>query len=241
MDFRQILAARAGQAGLALSQQQLEQFQLYYDLLLETNQVMNLTAITEPEGVAVKHIVDSLLAFEPGFAGKKLADVGSGAGFPGLPLKIYCPSLQVVLIDSLAKRLRFLARVVAALGLTGVSLLHSRVEDLGRLPGQREAYQVVTARAVARFSVLAEYCLPLVELGGSFIALKGGNYQAELAAAGRALRTLGGRVAAVREFQLPGLGEGRAIIKVVKVGKTPSAYPRRAGLALKQPLEGRED
>ena len=169
MTFAEILAEKGAEAGLSFTPLQLEQFSRYYELLVETNKVMNLTAITEPEEVAVKHMVDSLLAYEAEMGGKTLADVGTGAGFPGVPLKIYCPELKVTLIDSLGKRLRFLQQVIEELGLKGIRCEHLRAEDAGRDKKHREKYDYVTARAVARLSVLSEYCLPLAKKGGQFI------------------------------------------------------------------------
>ena len=175
-DFIKILDEAAGKAGFNLTPQQLEQFDTYYRMLVETNKVMNLTALTEPQDVAVKHFVDSLMAYDTYFPGKVLADVGTGAGFPGIPLKIFCPSLKVVLIDSLAKRLNFLQNVIEALQLQDIECVHLRAEDAGKNAAHREKYDIVTARAVARLSVLAEYCLPLVKTGGMFIAFKGSKY-----------------------------------------------------------------
>ena len=161
MTFLEALLNKGKEAGLVFTEKQLEQFSLYFDLLIETNKVMNLTAITEPEEVAVKHIIDSLLAYdEKIFPGKLLADVGTGAGFPGIPLKIYCPELKVVLLDSLAKRLKFLELVIEKLGLENISCVHLRAEDAGQNKDHREKYDLVTARAVARLAVLSEYCLP---------------------------------------------------------------------------------
>lgn len=238
MTFAEIMAAKGREAGLTFTPRQLEQFSAYYELLVATNKVMNLTAITEPEEVAVKHMIDSLLAFDTqACAGKTLADVGTGAGFPGLPLKIYCPSLQVTLIDSLAKRLKFLQTVIAELQLENITCVHLRAEDAGHAPEHREKYDLVTARAVARLSVLAEYCLPLVKVGGSFIALKGSKYQEEIAGAGKALQLLGGRLVSANAVKLPGLDDGRAIVTIAKIRKTPQVYPRKAGLPDKQPLE----
>lgn len=239
MTFAEILAAKGAEAGLSFSQQQLEQFTAYYELLVETNKVMNLTAITEPEEVAVKHMVDSLLAYDPSFAGKTMADVGTGAGFPGVPLKIYCPQLQVTLIDSLGKRLKFLETVIATLGLKGIRTEHLRAEDAGRNKKHREAYDLVTARAVARLSVLSEYCLPLVKKGGQFIALKGSKYAEEIAEGQEAVKLLGGKLVSSEEVKLPGLDDGRAIVKIAKLKATPAQYPRKAGTPEKQPLGSR--
>lgn len=236
-EFQKILSESAAQAGFELSALQLEQFEKYYEMLVETNKVMNLTALTEPQDVAVKHFVDSLMAYADYFPGKVLADVGTGAGFPGIPLKIYCPSLKVVLIDSLAKRLNFLQRVIAELGLKDIECVHLRAEDAGKNPAHREKYDIVTARAVARLSVLSEYCLPLVKVGGVFVALKGAKYQEEIAAAGKALSVLGGKLIEAKKVELPGLNDGRAVVTIKKVKASPKAYPRKAGLPDKNPLE----
>ena len=217
MTFAEIMQLKGKEAGLSFTAQQLEQFSAYYELLVETNKVMNLTAITEPEEVAVKHMIDSLLAFDEKLFGEK--------------------TLKVTLIDSLAKRLKFLETVIIELGLKGIRCVHLRAEDAGRDPRHREKYDLVTARAVARLSVLAEYCLPLVKTDGSFIALKGSKYQEEIAAADKALQILGGRLVSADAVKLPGLNDGRAIVKIAKIKTTPKAYPRKAGLPDKQPLE----
>lgn len=239
MTFAEILAAKVAEAGLQLSERQLQQFSRYYELLIATNKVMNLTAITEPEEVAVKHMVDSLLAYSEELQGQTLADVGTGAGFPGVPLKIYCPSLKVTLIDSLGKRLNFLQQVISELGLTAIECVHLRAEDAGRNKQHRERYDFVTARAVARLSVLAEYCLPLVRPGGQFIALKGSRFAEEIDEGQAAVKILGGEILSAEPVKLPGLDDGRAIIKISKKKKTPAQYPRKAGTPEKQPLGSR--
>lgn len=236
-EFQKILEGSAKEAGFNLSATQLEQFDLYYQMLVETNKVMNLTALTEPQDVAVKHFVDSLMAYADYFPGKVLADVGTGAGFPGIPLKIYCPSLKVVLIDSLAKRLNFLQQVIEALKLDNIECVHLRAEDAGKSPVHREKYDIVTARAVARLSVLSEYCLPLVKTGGMFIALKGAKYKEEIDAADKALSVLCGKLVSARRVELPGLDDGRAVVSIKKIKPSPKAYPRKAGLPEKNPLE----
>ena len=237
MTFLEALLNKGKEAGLVFTEKQLEQFALYFDLLIETNKVMNLTAITEPEEVAVKHIIDSLLAYdEKIFPGKLLADVGTGAGFPGIPLKIYCPELKVVLLDSLAKRLRFLELVIEKLGLENISCVHLRAEDAGQNKDHREKYDLVTARAVARLAVLSEYCLPLVKQGGFFIAMKGSKFKEEISEGHTAVDILGGEIVSAEEVKLPGLDDGRAIIRIRKIKKTPVKYPRKAGLPEKQPL-----
>ncbi len=237
MTFLEALISKGKEARLVFTEKQLEQFSLYFDLLIETNKVMNLTAITEPEEVAVKHIIDSLLAYdEKIFPGKLLADVGTGAGFPGIPLKIYCPELKVVLLDSLAKRLKFLETVIERLGLEDISCVHLRAEDAGQNKDHREKYDLVTARAVARLSVLSEYCLPLVKQGGYFIAMKGSKFKEEITEGLTAVSILGGEIVSAEEVKLPGLDDGRAIIKIRKIKRTPAKYPRKAGLPEKQPL-----
>ena len=237
MTFLEALISKGKEAGLEFTEKQLEQFSMYFDLLIETNKVMNLTAITEPEEVAVKHIIDSLLAFdEKIFPGKLLADVGTGAGFPGIPLKIYCPELKVVLLDSLTKRLKFLEAVIEQLGLQDISCVHLRAEDAGQNKDHREKYDLVTARAVARLSVLSEYCLPLVKVGGYFIAMKGSKFKEEISEGLTAVGILGGEIISAEDVKLPGLDDGRAIIRIRKIKKTPVKYPRKAGLPEKQPL-----
>ena len=228
-EFIKILDEAAGKAGFNLTPLQLEQFDTYYRMLVETNKVMNLTALTEPQ--------DSLMAYDTYFPGKVLADVGTGAGFPGIPLKIFCPSLKVVLIDSLAKRLNFLQNVIEALQLQDIECVHLRAEDAGKNAAHREKYDIVTARAVARLSVLAEYCLPLVKTGGMFIALKGSKYKEEINDAAKALNILGGKLVLARQVELPGLDDGRAVVAIKKVKPSPKAYPRKAGLPEKHPLE----
>lgn len=236
MTFQEILAAKGAEAGLSFTEAQLGQFDRYYGLLVETNKVMNLTAITDPEEVAVKHMVDSLLAYTPEMKGKTLADVGTGAGFPGVPLKIYCPELKVTLIDSLGKRLKFLQTVIDELGLKGIRCEHLRAEDAGRDKKHREKYDIVTARAVARLSVLSEYCLPLAKKGGMFIALKGSRFAEEITEGENAVKILGGKIISQEQVKLPGLDDGRAIVKIEKVKNTPAQYPRKAGTPEKQPL-----
>lgn len=239
MTFAEILKNRGAEAGLSFTEKQLEQFTQYYELLVETNKVMNLTAITEPEDVAVKHMIDSLLAYDGAMVGKTLADVGTGAGFPGVPLKIYCPTLKVTLIDSLSKRLKFLQNVIDKLGLKEITCEHLRAEDAGNNKKHREHYDFVTARAVARLSVLSEYCLPLVKKGGQFIALKGSKFAEEINDSTDAIKILGGKILSSEPVKLPGLDDGRAIIKINKIKATPALYPRKAGTPDKQPLGSR--
>ena len=226
-------------AGIPLLPSQLWQFSVYFELLTETNKVMNLTTLTSPEEVSVKHFIDSLLCYdEKLMKGKRLVDVGTGAGFPGIPLLIYDPSIKITLLDSLEKRLKFLQSTVKQLQLPEVSFEHMRAEDAGRNKKLRGQFDVAVSRAVARLSVLAEYCLPLVKKDGFFIALKGSRYKEEITEAEEAVRILGGNLTSVKEFELPGLNDERAVIVIRKIKDTPPAYPRKAGLPAKKPLGG---
>ena len=228
----------AADYGLALSGQQLQQFNRYYELLVEWNEKMNLTAITEPHEVAVKHMIDSLTAYDERlFAGQiSVIDVGTGAGFPGLPLKILCPSIRLTLMDSLNKRVNFLQTVVDELGLEGVRCIHARAEEGARNKAYREQFDIAVSRAVARLPVLCEYCLPFVRRGGHFLALKGMQYQEENEEAAKAIKVLGGSETVLRPVKLPGLDDIRAVITITKGMPTPKAYPRKAGTPAKDPL-----
>ena len=245
MSFKEELCHAAGIYGLSLTEQQMEQFHCYYELLIEWNQRMNLTAITEPREVAVKHMIDSLSAYEDKIfkPNASLADVGTGAGFPGIPLKIFRPDLELTLLDSLNKRVHFLQTVVDELGLTGVSCVHARAEEAARQKELREQFDIVASRAVARLSVLAEYCLPFVRPGGWFLALKGMKYAEEIQEAGRAVHILGGGEPVSRPVHLPELEDIRAVVCIKKERKTPAVYPRKAGTPEKNPLgeEKKED
>ncbi len=210
----------------------------YNRLLLEWNQKMNLTAITAPQEVAVKHMIDSLSCYRADIFtdGASVVDVGTGAGFPGIPLKIYRPAIQLTLLDSLNKRLNFLQTVVDSLGLDGVALVHARAEEAGQNKLYREKYQVAVSRAVARLNILCELCLPLVKTGGWFVALKGAQYEEEAREAAAALTALGGSIELVQPVSLPGLADKRAVIYIRKVAATPPGYPRKAGTPEKKPL-----
>jgi 16S rRNA (guanine527-N7)-methyltransferase len=232
------LLAGAQALGIPLSPAQLQQYDRYLALLLEWNQRFNLTAIAAPDEVIDKHFLDSLscAAAVDLRAARRLADVGTGAGFPGLVLKIAYPHLETLLLDSVAKRLRFLDRVVEALGLNGVATLHARAEEAGRDPRWRERHDLTVSRAVARLNILAEYCLPLTRVGGRFLAQKGPAAQAELTEAQPALRRLGGGRASVTTLMLPATDFGRSLIVVPKVAPTPRDFPRLAGTPKKHPL-----
>lgn len=232
-----LLRSKGAEAGMVFSNRQVEQFGLYYDYLVKTNKVMNLTALIEPEDVAVKHFIDSLSAYDSAFfTGKSLIDVGTGAGFPGIPLKICYPEWDVVLLDSLAKRLNFLQQTITLLELDGIRCEHRRAEDAGHAKDLRGKFDIAISRAVARLSVLAEYCLPMVKKDGYVVALKGSRYQEEIEEAEKALHILGGRILRLKEIKLPGLDDGRAVIYIKKIKDTPGLYPRKAGTPGKKPL-----
>ena len=237
-DFTTELRAAAEAASLSLSEEQILKFTRYDALLVDWNERMNVTAITEPRDVAVKHMVDSLPAYDAAlFSGAPtVIDVGTGAGFPGIPLKIFDPSIRLTLMDSLAKRLAFLEAVVEDLGLTGVTCVHARAEDAAHEPQRRERYDIAVSRAVARLPVLLEYTLPFVKKGGHLIALKGRTAEEEATDAKRALKLLGGRLETIRPVTLPGLSAKRAVLTITKIAPTPKAYPRKAGTPAKKPL-----
>lgn len=225
---------------LKLSAKQEQQFKTYFKELITVNEHVNLTRITEEDEVYLKHFYDSLtplqLVPEVFTEGAKVCDVGAGAGFPSLPIKILRPDLRLTIVDSLGKRLKFLQELLDKLEISGVELVHGRAEDVGQNPAYREQFDLVTARAVARMSVLSEYCLPLAKTGGKFVALKGPKAASELADAKKALDTLGGKVSFSQEFTLAGTEEERTIVVVDKVKKTPAKYPRQAGTPNRKPL-----
>lgn len=231
-------AAQLEGLGLELSPRQAEQFEAYFRLLAEWNEKMNLTAITEREAVYEKHFYDSLtVASAVPLAGPlRLADIGSGAGFPSVPLKIMFPALRVTIVDALAKRIRFLEEVVRTLGLTDVECLHARAEDAARMAGQRDRHDVATARAVARLATLNELCLPFVRAGGVFVAMKGADIAAELEESRYGAGLLNARLKDVRRLALPEEGAVRHLIVWEKTGPTPAKYPRKAGVPARSPL-----
>ncbi|HLQ40552.1 MAG TPA: 16S rRNA (guanine(527)-N(7))-methyltransferase RsmG [Tetragenococcus sp.] len=233
-EFQQKLA----ELQIGLSTTQLAQFNRYYELLIEWNQKINLTAITEKKAVYLKHFYDSIsvIAAKDWQLPHTLCDVGSGAGFPSIPLKIIFPEIEITIVDSLNKRIQFLTHLVDELDLENVHLFHDRAEDFAQNKLYRASFDLVTARAVARLNVLSELCLPLVKKGGYFYALKAAKSQTELIEAKTAIALLGGKFLADQQFVLPYLNEKRQLIIIKKTKETPKKYPRKAGIPNKRPL-----
>ena len=236
--FKEELTKAAAEYGISLNDTQMEQYNRYFELLVEWNEKINLTAITEPKEVAIKHMIDSITAYDEKLFkdGTTVIDVGTGAGFPGLPLKIFCPEIKLTLMDSLNKRIKFLQTVVEELGLKDVECVHARAEEGARNKKYRESFDIVVSRAVARLPILCEYCLPFVKKGGHFIALKGMQYHDEAEEAAKAIKVMGGSKTEIRPVKLPELDDKRAVITITKTMPTPKAYPRKAGTPTKNPI-----
>ena len=238
MNPKSLLLESAQALGIALSEAQTDQFMQYLSLLLEWNEKMNLTAITDPVEVVQKHFIDciSVLPHLDLQGGETMIDVGTGAGFPGVPLKIASPALQVTLLDALQKRLTFLDTLTQSLDLYDVTLVHSRAEDGGQNPDLREQFDLCVSRAVANLAVLLEYCLPFVKVGGKLTALKGPDAAQEIEQAQNALQILGGKVTAVIPITIPQTDLQHQLVLVEKIAPTPQRYPRKAGKISKKPL-----
>lgn len=226
------------QLGVELSDIQLEKFDIYYEMLIEKNKVMNLTAITELEEVIQKHFLDSisLIKVMNLHRNLKVLDLGTGAGFPGIPLKIAFPELEMTLVDSLNKRVLFLKEVVQKLNLDKTEEIHARAEELARNKNYREEFDLIVSRAVANLSTLSEYCLPFAKVGGHFVSYKANEVEVEVDKAKKALFLLGGVCSGIEQFTLPGTEIGRSFVIIEKEKKTPKTYPRKAGTPAKNPI-----
>lgn len=236
-EFTQKMKEFSNEIDILLNEKQIEQFYTYMELLLEWNEKINLTAITKPEEIILKHFIDSITIAKKIPENVKLVDVGTGAGFPGIPLKIVREDIELTLLDSLQKRINFLQEVVEKLELTGVKAIHSRVEDFGKNKKYREIFDCATSRAVANLSTLVEYLLPLVKLNGCCISMKGANVEEEIAQSRNAVLLLGGKMEEVEKFQLPKSDMDRCVVFIRKVKHTPLKFPRKSGVPAKDPLK----
>lgn len=234
------IASACGELGICLSEVQLEQFYQYYELLIDRNKVMNLTAITELEDVIFKHFIDSLslVKVRDNLINSKISliDVGSGAGFPGIPLKIVFPNISVLLLDSLNKRVVFLNDVIKNLDLSGIKAVHGRAEEFGQNQEYREKFDLCVSRAVANISTLAEYCIPLIKVGAIFVAYKSEKIEDELNKGKNAINILGSKVELIEKFILPGTEAERDLVVIRKIKSTQKKYPRKSGLPGKEPI-----
>jgi len=235
-EFKRELAKKAMQFEINLSEEQQGMFYEYMQLLLEWNEKMNLTAITEPKEVLIKHFIDSISIKPYIEKEEKVLDVGTGAGFPGIPLKIVLPDNEFILLDSLNKRINFLKQVITNLKLEKIEAVHGRAEEFCKIPKKREGYDIVTSRAVAKLNVLLEYMLPFVKIGGKCICMKSSEISEELQEAGKAIEVLGGKIEKVEEIILENTDIQRKIVIIKKIKETPKKYPRKAGTPIKEPI-----
>ncbi len=234
-----LLKDKAKEIGIELSELQIDQFNKFYQLMVEWNKVMNLTGITEYDEVVEKHFIDSLSLVKVIDINKinSVIDVGTGAGFPGIPLKIAFPHLNITLLDSLNKRIKFLNEVISETGLENISTIHGRAEDFAKQEKYREQYDLCVSRAVANLATLSEYCLPYVKVGGRFVSYKSGEIDEEVESSKTAVKVLGGKINKIEKFQLLGTDIGRSFVNIKKVKNTGKKFPRKAGLPSKEPIK----
>ena len=235
-EFAEMMQYYFKELNISLSNEQINKFYDYMNLLIEWNKVMNLTGITDPKEIILKHFIDSLTALDRIDKNQTIIDVGTGAGFPGIPIKIAYPKTKVVLLDSLNKRINFLNEVISKLDLKDITTVHGRAEDFGNNKNHRERYDIAIARAVAPLNILLEYLMPFVKQDGKCICMKGTDVKEELERGTNAINVLGGKLTDTTEFNLPHTDMNRTIIEVKKVKNTPGAYPRKAGIPTKKPL-----
>ena len=236
-EFKKVLYEKTKQIGIELTEEQLEKFYLYMNILLEWNEKINLTAITNEEEIILKHFVDSLTINKYIEDSKSLIDVGTGAGFPGIPIKILRQDLKITLLDSLNKRINFLNEVIEKLELKNIECIHGRAEEFGKNKNYREKYDISTSRAVANMSTLSEYLIPFVKIGGKVLAMKGDKAEEELEEAKKSIKLLGGKVENIDNFYLPNSDIKRSIIIIKKIEKTEMKFPRKPGMPAKEPIK----
>ena len=236
--MNKLLLDKVAELSIELNDKQAEQFVKFYEFLVEWNKVMNLTGITEYNEVVEKHFVDSLSLVKAIDINKieTVIDIGTGAGFPGIPLKIAFPHLKITLLDSLNKRIKFLNAVIDELGLEDIHTIHGRAEDFAKQETYREKYDLCVSRAVANLATLSEYCLPYVNVDGMFVPYKSGDIEEELNNSKKAVQILGGKIEKTIKFELPGTDIGRSFVKIKKIKNTAKKFPRKAGLPSKEPL-----
>ena len=235
-DFKRIMIENLKEINIYLSDFQLEQFYNYMNILIEWNKFMNLTGITDPKEIIIKHFIDSLTVLDKIDRNNTIIDVGTGAGFPGIPIKIASPDTEVVLLDSLNKRVNFLNEVIKKLQLKGIKTIHGRAEDYGRDKNYREKYDVAIARAVAPLNILLEYLMPFVRVKGKCLCMKGANSEEEISLSKRVIEKLGGKLIYTEEFLIPNTDMKRKIVEIEKIKNTEEKYPRKAGIPSKEPL-----
>lgn len=235
--FKDLMCSYGKRIDIEFNDKQLDQFYEYMNLLLEWNKKINLTSIIEVEEIILKHFIDSLTINKYIGENKTLVDVGTGAGFPGIPLKIYRPDLKVTLVDSLNKRINFLNEVISKLDLKDINTVHNRIEDFGKDKKYRESFDYVTARAVANLTTLSEYLIPISKVNGKCICMKGNDIEEEVNSSKNAINLLGGKINKIDYFELPNSDISRNIIVIDKIKETPNKYPRKAGLPSKEPLK----
>lgn len=235
--FKELMCYYGDKIDIVFNEKQLEQFFKYMNILLEWNEKINLTAITNPEEVILKHFIDSLTINKYIVKNKSIADVGTGAGFPGIPIKIYRSDLEVTLVDSLNKRINFLDEVINELELKNIYTVHSRIEDFGKNKKYRESFDYVTARAVANLAVLSEYLIPICKVSGKCVCMKGNNIDGEISDSKVAISILGGKISKIDSFELPNTDISRNLIVIDKIKNTPNKFPRKAGMPSKEPLK----
>ena len=236
--MKELLIESANELGIRLNEKMSDNFFMYKDLLLEWNEKINLTAITEEREIILKHFIDSISILTAVEMKKEISivDIGTGAGFPGIPVKIVYPDCKMTLIDSLNKRVKFLQEVITKLQLQDITAVHGRAEDVGQDKNHREKYDLCLSRAVANLSVLAEFCLPMVKIGGEFISLKGPDATEEISTAKTAINILGGEISDIKKLKIPNSDIVHSIVVIKKIRQVPSKYPRKAGYVTKNPI-----